>query len=1032
MSLPQRTAIAVAAAQVAMIAGTLTFATGAFAQGAQTAAPASAASAPAASTSTSTSTSTPVSTETPTKVETVIVSGKRAALSSAQRIKQNSDEIVDSIVADDIGKLPDRSVTEVLSRVAGVAMDRTMSKSDPEHFSVEGSGVTIRGLTWVRSEMNGRDSFSANGGRSLNFEDVPPELMAAVDIYKNPSAEQIEGGLGGLVNLRTALPFDFDGLKTALSVQSTYSDLKKKSSPSVSGMVSNRWNTDLGQFGAMLHLANSRSGTRTDAFQVEPYYPLANAEAGQAPGTYRWVPKGSAWRTLEFDRKREGLYGALQWKYDSVDSSLTYFKSKYRMQWDERAIFAQSEPYKLRVSDGVFGANGEFLAGTLRNTDGSGINFGADTRSANRVSETQDIGWRVNWKPNNRWVLTSDLQYIRATTDSFDSTVATGVQMEKETIDLRGSRPQLIFDDADRAALVDPSRYYWAFTQEHRDKSKATEKAWKGDARFRFEDGFLQDLRFGVRLAERDATTVNTIPNYFWSPISQTWQLGWDINQLAYLNDPRFSGNNYVHSFKNFFGGKASVPSLIFPTLNTATGYPSSYAALHQYHDILCAEAHAGDSSSCTRWAPASFGTDPAGTNDQSEKTQAAYAQLRFAFDDLPMPVDGNVGLRLVRTRTEAAGYTVFTGKPIPAGAVGVRVPVIADFSEQSTFSQTYTNSLPSLNLRMKATEKLQFRFAVSKAVSRPDFDKLQAYTTLSQDFTSSTDGNGVTNVLNVTRSGTASGNPMLKPIRATQADLTAEWYFSRSGSLTFAAFHKDLKDVIIDQTTSKTLTDVNGQPQNFTVTSPVNGAKGKVNGFELAFQTYFDSLPGWLSGFGVQANYTYVDSSTKLYHPVSSVYCAGANDTGNLNLNLNGCDTDGRTFGNLPLANLSRNSYNLSLMYDRGPISARLAYSWRSKYLQAVNVNGTKGGDGLDTNPASPTVGETTVGWALPTWAGDYGQLDAGVYYKWNDHLTLGLEAQNLTNATYKQLMQQHIGMMGRAWFDTGRRYTLSARMSF
>ena len=127
------------------------------------------------------------------------------------------------------------------------------------------------------------------------------------------------------------------------------------------------------------------------------------------------------------------------------------------------------------------------------------------------------------------------------------------------------------------------------------------------------------------------------------------------------------------------------------------------------------------------------------------------------------------------------------------------------------------------------------------------------------------------------------------------------------------------------------------------TGTGPINGAKGRATGFELAFQTYFDKLPGWLAGFGIQANYTYVDSKTKLYDPVGSAYCSGGNSASNLNLNLNGCDTDGRTFGNLPLQNLSKNAYNLALLYGRGDISARLAYSWRSKYLQAVNVNGTQ-----------------------------------------------------------------------------------------
>ena len=1012
MSNRQRTAVSVAAAQAAVLLGGLAAGI-AFAQTAPAPAP-------------------KPDPKPEAQIETVVVSGKRAALSSAQKIKQNSDEIVDSIVADDIGKLPDRSVTEVLQRIVGVTMDRTMAKGDPEHFSVEGSGISIRGLTYVRSEMNGRDSFSANGGRSLNFEDVPPELMAAVDVYKNPSAEQIEGSIGGLVNLRTAMPFDFDGLKTALSLQTTYSDLKEKSSPSVSGMVSNRWKTDLGEFGALVNIASSRSGTRTDAFQVEPYYPRTDAVVGQDPNTTLWIPKGSQWRTLEFDRKRQGLYGALQWKKDDVDSSLTYFRSKYRMQWDERAIFAQSDPYKLQVANGEFGKNGQLLYGTLTNNDGSGINFGADTRSAYRNSETQDLAWKLNWRANEQWSFSSDLQYIRATTDSFDSTVATGVQMPEETIDLRSGRPQLIFSDAQRAALVDPANYYWAFTMEHKDKSKATEKAWKGDARYKFKDeGFLQDLRFGVRFTERDATTTNTVPGYNWSPISQPWQIGWDINHLAFLNDPRFSADTYVHNFNNFFSGKASVPSLIFPAVSTTSGYPDSYAALHKYHDILCAEQHGGDTSSCAPWTPASFGTDPSGTNDQHEKTQAAFAQLRFAMDDWRFPVDGNIGLRLVRTQSRANGYTVFTGKQVPDGATGVPVPVIPNFSEAGTFNNTYTNALPSLNLRMKASEKLQFRFALGKGISRPDFSQLQAYTTMSQDFTSTTT-NGQTVVSNVTQTGTASGNPMLKPIKSTQGDATAEWYFSRTGSLTFAAFHKRLSDIIINQTYLKQIPDATGQLQDFTVTGPINGARGRATGFELAFQTYFDSLPGWLAGFGIQANYTYVDSKTKLYNPVNSAYCSGGNSAANLNLNLNGCDTDGRTFGNLPLQNLSKNAYNLALLYDRGDISARLAYSWRSKYLQAVNVNGTQGGDGTDTNPDSSTNGQRNVAWGLPVWADAYGQLDAGVYYKFNDHVTFGLEAQNLTNATYKQLMQQHIGTMGRAWFDTGRRYTLTARMSF
>jgi len=283
-----------------------------------------------------------------------------------------------------------------------------------------------------------------------------------------------------------------------------------------------------------------------------------------------------------------------------------------------------------------------------------------------------------------------------------------------------------------------------------------------------------------------------------------------------------------------------------------------------------------------------------------------------------------------------------------------------------------------------------------------------------------------------VTYTGTGSGNPNLRPVRSHQIDLTAEWYFTQSGSFTAAVFNKNLKDIILKQSYGYDLPDTTGKSYTFTTTGPVNGADGRARGVELAYQQYFDKLPGWLSGFGVQANFTFVDSKTSLHTPVHSVYCSGSNTASNFNLNLNGCDVDGTTFDNLPLKGLSRQSYNLALMYDKDKLSARLAWSWRSKSLQDVNVNGTQGSDGTDTNPASPAFGQRNVAWALPTWADSYGQLDGSIFYKLTDNLSIGLEAQNLTDSKFRQLMQQHIGFKGRAWFVSGPRYTAQMRYSF
>ena len=1042
----KKTALSVAAAQAALLCGGVTMAQNAPAPAQAASAPAQAASAPAPAQAASaaapaSAASAPPSTAGTQSLATVVVSGQRAALQSAQKIKQDAEEIVDSVVADDIGKLPDKSVTEVLQRIPGVTIDRTLNRVDPQqgvgdginHFAAEGTSVSIRGLSYVRSELNGRDSFSANGGRALSFEDVPPELMSGVDVYKNPSAEQIEGAIGGLVNLRTAMPFDFKGSKGAFSLEASRSQLRGKTEPSFSGLLSNRWKTDLGEFGALVDLAHSKIATHSDGQQISPYYPRTNAVVGDNSGQLRWVTPGGNWTSNDFDRTRDGLYGAVQWRKDDLSSSLTYFKSKYKMRTTENAFFISPDPSKITVDSGAtFDGNGALLTGTLRSPDAApdnpnitGIGFGTDARASGRTADTRDISWNVTWNASPKWAFRSDLQYVKAYTDGYDNTIGTGGWMPKQTVDLRTSPATFTFDAADRAYLADPSHYYWSFAQEHRDHAVATEKAWRGDAKFTFDHPVLNDLRFGVRLTDRDASTRSTHDSE-WAQITQPWAVGnsWQpLSQLAWMGDPRFAADNNLLTLNNFFNGKVGTPpAMIVPNMALANGWPDSFYKLHGYTQDVCKQP-------CSQsWAPAPYGDDK-GLNEQSERTQAVYGQLRFGFEDLPLPVDGNVGVRVVRTKSDAVGYTLFT-PPSPQPGV----PVIPAQSGQQSFSNSYTNTLPSLNLRMKAGNELQFRFAASKGMTRPDLYQMQAYTTLSQTPHTHQDANGNTVLDSIDYTGTSRGNPLLKPTLSNNFDLTAEYYFGRSSSFTVAVFNKQLKDIIIGRTSTYTLTDSNGQPRDFSITSPVNGAKGRARGFEIGYQQYFDKLPGWLSGLGVSGNYTYIDSKMSMYSPVNREWCT-PKDTVDANLarDLSGCDTDGHVLGNLPMVGMSRNSFNVALLYDHGPVSARLAYTWRSKYLQAVNAYGTADGSGIDRNPNSPNFGNSySVNYALPTWGGDYGQLDMGVQYKVTDNLTVAFEGQNLTDALYKTYMQQGIGLMERGAFYTGRRYTLQMRYSF
>ena len=311
----------------------------------------------------------------------------------------------------------------------------------------------------------------------------------------------------------------------------------------------------------------------------------------------------------------------------------------------------------------------------------------------------------------------------------------------------------------------------------------------------------------------------------------------------------------------------------------------------------------------------------------------------------------------------------------------------------------------------------------------------LHTYTPVSEEIISTNkDTTKVTTVDSIAFNGSGRGNPNLKPTTSTNFDLTAEYYFGHGGSLTLALFNKRIKDIIIGQTAIYTMNDLTGKPYDFNVTGPTNGASGRANGAEIAYQQYFDKLPGLWSGFGISANYTYLDSRLNLNAPPNLAWCTPkGTPAANQARDLAGCDTDGHVLGALPMTNLSKNAYNRALLYDKGPVSARLAYSWRSKYLQAVNAYGTNGGEGIDGNPASPTFGQhDSVSYALPTYGGAYGQLDAGFHYKFSDNLNVSVEASNLTNSIYRQYMQQRIGLMERGAFYTGRSYSVRMGYSF
>jgi TonB-dependent receptor len=1004
---------------------------------------------------------------------TVVVTGQRAALQSAAKLKQNAEEVIDGVVAEEAGKLPDKSITEVLQRVVGVTMDRNRSRGDPEHFSVEGSGISVRGLTWGSSTLNGRESFSAGWpGRELSWGDIPAELMSAVVVHKNPPAELIEGGVSGQVDLRTALPFDYKGDKFAASTYINHTELGKQTSPALSGLVSKRWENDFGQWGALLNLSGNQSNTRNDTVQLDAYFPRTDIVAGQTV----WVPKSASWRTNLSENNRAGAYAALQWKKGGASSALTYFHSGYKETGTENALYTGVEDsYKSTLIDPVFDSKGVLQSarytypiggrGANNFLDG-GLGFNSNQTYYDRRSQTREIAWNAKWTIDERWSLQNDLQWVHATNK------ATGVNMTLATfvpsmnIDLSKNIGEITFDDKARAHLQNPANYYLEMFGPNKEKADADLYAWKTDVRFKFDHPVMRDVRFGVRATKRTANRV-TASGSEWYSISRPWEVRnsstpgqpaattdeptWAARaNFTYLSDPRVAAlvPTNLYTFNNFFNGKIPNPgALVAPALSAVKDYPNAYiAAANPIMKIQCEQGNAqsGTNNDCSNlpdpWMPLVFDGNPSKTSRQSETTEAAYLMTRFGFDDLRFPIEGSAGVRVVHTDTRARGYTVF--KPTYSSTTALSVPKFGPIDEPIVDGRSSVEVLPSVNLKMELTPQLQTRFAFAKSMYRPSFGDLNEYVELFQDVVFAPGG---ATIQDINYRGRNKGNVQLRPTKATSFDATLEWYPGHGSSLTAALFHKEVTDIIMRSAYTRDYNDLAGNPQTFMITAPNNEADGSVTGLELAGQTYFNNvpalagvLPEWAKGFGVSANYTYIKSKQTLHHPYNLKYCPAASSFNNSSLNLLGCDTNGMPFTDMPLQYLSKNAYNLMFFYDKGPMSMRLAYSWRSRFLQGVSVNGTQGQDATSADPTRATVvdGKTVyprdVGWGLPTWQEAAGQLDFGFDYRFSDNVQASFSASNILDTVVKQTQQQGIGNNIRSWFEPGRSYRLALRYTY
>ncbi|WP_155282144.1 TonB-dependent receptor, partial [Xanthomonas vasicola] len=584
----------------------------------------------------------------------------------------------------------------------------------------------------------------------------------------------------------------------------------------------------------------------------------------------------------------------------------------------------QSFPNPMQGLPGIqVNSRNEFVNGSFQN-----VPTESNTSLTERHSVTTDYSVGAKWTVNEKLTLSTDFQYVDATTTGTRYILSTGQATSPQfNVDFRGDLPRLSVTDASGAEgyLADVNNYSgWRYHLDNKDDNKGTEFAWRSDMDLAFDSDFVRSFKAGVRYTDRDAETKGNIYRFMC------------INNCAGAPFSQYPGIGVMtNPITDFFRGESHA---FGPTLT------ASDAAVANYQQTLAAFGA----------TPLEFA--PNNINTQNEKTYAAYGVLRFGVDG-NIPFDGNIGVRVVRTKVGSQG--VRTGADAEGGGL---IPVDAQ--------QTYTDVLPSLNLRWMLSDQLQWRFAASRGISRPTFDKLNPNLSLS---TGSSNGAS-------TFTGTA-GNPGLEAVKADQFDTALEWYFGQGSMMYGTLFYKKVEGFIANAVFNEVY-----DGQVWQITRPVNGDAGKIRGAELGYTQFFDFLPGWLSGFGLQTNYTYVDSEAP--SPTAT-------------------DTNGQSL-TVPLEGLSKNSYNAILSYETSRFQGRVAYNWRSDWLVTTAGNGTGN---------------------LPVYNKGFGQLDASLRFNINDVWSISLDGVNLLDTR----RESYLGTESRYrdFVINDRRYGLTLRAS-
>ncbi len=612
------------------------------------------------------------------QLQEVVVTGIRQSMESALEIKRLSSTIEDSIIASDIGKLPDVTAVEALQRIPGLQISRSLGEGGGT-VTIGGSavmsGYEIRGLPQAETLLDGREVFSAQGSRVMDLTDFPSSLLAGINVYKDPTADQVEGGIAGTVDLRTHKPFDFSGAELEGSAEEQYGDLIGQAKPAFTALGSDVWNTGVGKVGALLTLSYQDRSYREDSATNN----AVATSTTYVPGETVTYPNGAYNTMFIGDRRRTGLDGVLQWQ--PADDFQTYAEAS-----SEDFVWAQNQyTFTSSGSPTIVPGSLTLFPGTTDVQDVTWTDATVGTVGAWRTVEDVDrqFALHAKWTPAP-WTVDGDLSYTKATERLNNPAVKIGANVDDLTqLNSLSGVPESIATNADGSAfdMSDLANYsgtesnYLSYMYDTEQHFRGGEVAARADATYAFPSGFFDSLQFGLRYADRrDAFNQ-------WSDFGAVTTAGIEDNSQWFGEVP-------LSPFFSATESNAVQPQYIVFNPNELR------------YDLLGVDQALGIAPAVDNGS-ADYHVD--------EHNYAGYFRLNFGAQDWAIPMTGNIGVRMVRHEDDMTGE-------LQNGAVYT----------PSEFKSALNIPLPSLNLTFKLRPDLQLRLAASKAITYPDFTQIR------------------------------------------------------------------------------------------------------------------------------------------------------------------------------------------------------------------------------------------------------------------------------------------------------------------